>query len=359
MSNIVDDLLQDVEQLEASTQAMESHVQDLEQQKKTLNDNTQAIHYKLLLDTAKTTQEAAKQSQLAATTSIKMTEQLKGRNSELEEISNNWRQAVRNTLREQQTAKKYFAIMMGATLAVSIISLSSIGYLVYLLNQQNAHYKGEVLDIIQTESKLLSNKLIVKTDELASLTEAMSADIKRLNNSPPASKKPTNSEPKEESTKRKDKEHSVKHTPLQTIPTMTPSLNIEQLSAQHDELKQLIQTMLSTSKKVKNTLTPTRATSSPEQLKKLNDLSWLIRKQGNALKAIQKTLSGSVPSASSNKQLQKTLDTLKNELTTLNQQQSKIQQQLKGLQERLSKSLKKPIEKAPYSYKSTTDYKLD
>ncbi|VAW44339.1 hypothetical protein MNBD_GAMMA04-188, partial [hydrothermal vent metagenome] len=131
MSNIVDDLLQDVEQLEASTLAIDSDIQHLAQQKKTLNDNTQAINNKLLLDTAKTTQEAAKQSQLAATTSIKLAEQLKGRNSELEEISNNWRQAVRNTLREQQTAKKYFAIMMATTLAVSLISLSSIGYLVY------------------------------------------------------------------------------------------------------------------------------------------------------------------------------------------------------------------------------------
>ena len=348
MSNIVDDLLQDVEQLESSTLAMESNVQHLEQQKKTLNDNTQAIHDKLLLDTAKTTQEAAKQSQLAATTSIKMTEQLKGRNSELEEISNNWRQAVRNTLREQQTAKKYFAIMMGATLAVSIISLSSIGYLVYLLNQQNAHYKGEVLDIIQTESKLLSNKLIVKTDELASLTEAMSADIKRLSGSSVSSttNKPTRAEPK-------NKEQVIENVPVQAVPT----LNIEQLTIQHDELKQLIQTMLTTSKKAKNTLTP--STSHPEQLKKLNDLNWLIRQQGNALKAIQKTLSRNPPSSSGNKPLQRTLDTLKGELSALNKQQTNIQQQLKTLQNQLSKLLTKPVEKAPYSYKSTTDYKLD
>jgi len=350
MSNIVDDLLQDVDQLEANTQAMESDIQHLEQQKNTLNDATQTAHNKTLLNTAKTTQEAAKQSHLAATTSIKLSEQLKGRNAELEEISNNWRQAVRNTLREQQTAKKYFALMMGTTFAVSIISLSSIGYLVYLLNQQNAHYKGEVLDIIQTESKLLSNKLIMKSDELASLTEGMSADIKRLSGSPTS-----NTLNKSNSTKHNNKEQTIQNAPVQAV----PSLNIEQLTAQHNELKQLIKAMLSTSKKVKNTLTPTKLTSSPEQLKKLNDLSWLIRQQGKALKAIQKTLSKNTPSSSGNKQLQRTLEALKGELSALNQQQTKIQQQLKSLQDRLSKRPAKPVKNAPYSYKSTTNYELE
>ena len=340
MSNTVDDLLQEVEKLEASTHALDSDVQQLEQQHKKRDDSALTAQNILLLETAKTTQEAAKQSHLAASTAIKLAEQLKARNSELEDTSNNWRQAVRNTLREQQTAKKYFAIMMGATLAVSVISLSSVAYLVYLLNQQSAHHKGEVLDIIQTESKLLSNKIIVKTDELASLTEAMSADIKRLNglaSEPMSSVKRTT---------------HVKDTPAQ-------GLNIQQLNAQHSELKTLIQQLISKQQTIKNTPVIKKQTANPAQLKQLKDLSWLIRKQDKALKAIQKNLSGKFSSPYNNKHLQQTLETLKAELSALNQQQTKIQQQLKTLQEGLSKHLKKPIEKTPYSYKSTTDYKLN
>ncbi|MCF6253896.1 MAG: hypothetical protein L3J38_04025 [Thiomicrorhabdus sp.] len=344
MSNIVDDLLQEVEQLEASTQAMDSDVQQLEQQQQKLNDSALTAQNTLLLEATKTSQEASKQSHLAASTAIKLAEQLKARNSELEDLSNNWRQAVRNTLREQQAAKKYFAIMMGTTLAVSIISLSSIGYLVYLLNQQNAHHKGEVLDIIQTESKLLSNKIIVKTDELASLTEAMATDIKRLSglaNEPLSSIKPTVKQPTK-----------VKDSPVQ-------GLNIEQLNAQHAELKTLIQQLINKQQTVKNTPIINKQTANPVQLKQLKDLSWLIRKQDKALKSIQKSLSGKFASPSNNKHLQQTLEALKGELSTLNQQQTKIQQQLKTLQEGFSKHLKKPVDKPPYSYKSTTDYKLN
>ncbi len=356
MSNIVDDLLQDVEELEVSTQVLDNDVQNLDQKKSALNDSTQETYSKILLKTAKTSQEAAKQSQSAATTAIKLSEQLKARNTELEELSNNWRQAVRNTLREQQTAKKYFAVMLGATLAISIISLGSIGYFFYLLNQQNAQHKGEVLDIIQTESKLLSNKLTVKTDELASLTEAMSADIKRLNSQSNINNiKQVIVDPTITKAKETTKVVSTKQAP-------NNSLSIEQLNAQHKELKALMQELLnqaSQKQTVKSISQTKQSVTDPAQLKKLNDLSWLIRKQDKALKTIQKTLSGKLTSSSNDKHLQKTLTTLKKELSTLNQQQTEIQLQLKTLQENFSKYLKKSVQKPPYSYKSTTDYKLD
>jgi len=355
MSNIVDDLLQDVEQLEASTLAMENDVQQLEQHKKTLNDSAQTAQNTLLLETAKTTQEAAKQSHLAATTAIKLAEQLKARNSELEELSNNWRQAVRNTLREQQGAKKYFAIMMGTTLAVSIISLSAIGYLVYLLNQQSAHHKGEVLDIIQTESKLLSNKLVMKTDELASLTEAMSADIKRLSSLNPNIATLTPSDIKAKQATNVAATKTADPSQKEADSTST----IEQLEAQHKELKTLMQKILSQQQKIKSLPATKPHKADPAQLKKLNDLSWLIRKQGKALKAIQKTIAENPNHTAHYKPLKTTLETLKGELATLSQQQTKIQQQLNTLQKSLEKQLKKPVEKPPYSYKSTTDYKVE
>jgi len=344
MSNIVDDLLQDVEELEVSTQVMDNDVQSLDQKKSTLHDSTQAAHKKILLKTAKTSQEAAKQSQSAATTAIKLSEQLKARSTELEELSNNWRQAVRNTLREQQTAQKYFAVMLSATLAISIISLSSIGYFFYLLNQQNAQHKGEVLDIIQTESTLLSNKITIKIDELAALTEGMSADIKYLNSQSNTSNiKQENVEPITTNAKETTKEKSTK-------PALNDSFSIEQLNAQHKELKTLIQELLSQASQkqtVKNISQTKQSVSDPAQIKKLNDLSWLIRKQDKALKTIQKTLSQKLASSSNDKPLQKTLTILKKELSTLNQQQTDIQQHSKHCKKAFQSTLKTPYKNHP------------
>ncbi len=354
MSNIVDDLLQDVEELEANTQAMDSNVQDLDQQKSALNDRVQATHDKTLLETAKISQESAKQSHSAAAAAIKLSEQLKARNTELEELSNNWRQAVRNTLREQQTAKKYFAVMLGATLAISIISLGSIGYFFYLLNQQNTQHKGEMLDIIQTESKLLSNKITVKTDELASLTEAMSADVKRLSNQ----NIQNSAGDIKQATVNVGDTQKIAKTEL-AKQAVTHALNMEQLNAQHKELKALIQKLLTQKQTVKNIPQTKQPTADPAQLKKLNDLSWLIRKQDKALKTMQNTLSGKFSNPSDNRKLQKTLTALKAELGTLNQQQNEIKLQLKTLQKSVAIHFKKPVQKPPYSYKSTTDYKLN
>ncbi|VAW47053.1 hypothetical protein MNBD_GAMMA03-1220 [hydrothermal vent metagenome] len=369
MSNIVDDLLQGVEQLETSTQNINDNIQHVEQTKTEFNDRVQAAQNKIALETAKTAQEASIQSHLAATTSIKLSEQLKARNSELEELSNNWRQAVRNTLRDQQIAKKYFGVMLGTTLAISIITLGSLGYFLYLTHQQTAQHKGDVLDIIQTESQLLSNKLIVKTDELASLIEAMSSDIKKLNN--------LNQAPLQHSTNTAaTKSSQVKQTPhnppknnkqKDSKPTeSTPVLTIKQLNSQYTELKTLIKEILTQQQRVNNSLTTTPYNKSSNKnnsvyLKKLNDLSSHINKQGKIIQSIQNTLAkkSPPPTASNNKQIQTTLEGLNKELTHLNQQQITMQKQLKALQENLTKQFKKPVNPPPYSYKSTTDYKLN
>ncbi len=329
MSNIVDDLLQDVEELNHNTDSMNKN-SDLE---KTL----QAARHQTLIQTAQITQEAAKHNHSATSQAIKLSETLKARTTELDELSTTWRQAIRNTLKEQQTTKKYFAVMLGATLAISVVSLGSTGYFFYLLNQQNAQHKGDVLDIIQTESQLLSNKLIVKTDEMAALVEAMSADVKRLSHT-------SGDEVNTQHTTAH--QHNTKASPQ--LHFSEPELT-ETLTQHYNKLKQLIQSLNKQVQKI--------TTSSPYPLtqsdRTLNNLITQLQKQEAHLQAIQNTLKARhTPVVIKSKENNRILNTLKTEISTLNQQYNAIQTSLKTLQNSLSDYLKQTQEISPYRYKA-------
>ncbi len=366
MSNIVDDLQQDVEQLEEITQKMDESAQNVTQQKKRLN--TQEIDStRLILETSNTIQEATEQSHLAANTAIKLAEQLKARNLELEEHSNNWRQAIRNILRDQQSAKKYFAIMMGSTVAINIITLGALGYFFYFANQKNAQHRGEVLDIIQTENALLSNKLTMQSDQVSTLTEAMSSDLKKLINhagiktsqpsittgNPPTTENPPIAKNTAPLTPDSDSYNTAKTNTTKTESSFVNQPNpVETLTSQYAELKILIEKILAK----QTALEKQRLKStSPEQLKKLNDLNWLIKKQGKMLKNIQKNLANRPAKTTTNTQIQKTLDALKAELNNLTKQQTAIQTQIQTLQTGFKQYTKTPAEIPAYRYKAKPD----
>jgi len=362
MSNSVDDLLEEVGQLETSTQQMNDDVQELEQQKAKLSNagSSSSVETNLLaLEAAKTAQEASIQSHQAAGASIKLAEQLKAANTELNELSNNWRQATRNTVKDLSSAKNHFAVMMGATLTVNIIVLSAMGYFFYLMNQQNAQHKGEVLDIIQTENNLLSNKLTIKSDELSSLTEALSADIKRLSQL-------SSSETIHLATPVALPENSTQVAPKIIQPENDNTLDTAEFKTQYLELKNLVEEILANQKTLEISSSTPKTTAQvtqntdPVQLKKLNDLSWLVRKQGTTLKEIKKTLQKNAFKPASNtlannKLIHTDLETLKTELKMLRQQQTAIQNRIHALQDNFADFTKKPPEPAPYSYKLKTE----
>ena len=387
MSNIVDDLLQEVEQLEESTQQLNDNVQKVATQNSQLKGGEKAPTEAdlIALETAKTAQEASLQSHLAAKSAIKMAEQLKSQSLELEEFNYNWRQSIRTTTKEMQSAKTTFIALMTGSVVVNIIALSTIGYFFYETNKQNSQFKGETLDIIQIESNLLNKKITLKVDELSSLIEAMSGDIIRMKsalNAPVKIHSAVNENPTETPSETVMDEHvtntkvdiethdtnpDTHHDDIATTtianetgdkietPAMTPPSKTEQSAIDYSELKGLVEKILEEQHKLQAmTLAgSTASTLDASQVKKLNDISWLVRKQEKALKAIQANLTNgaSVGPAdiSASKVINTTLNELKVQLRLLTEQQLTIQNQVKNLQADLTKYASEP---APYSYKA-------
>ncbi len=405
MSNIVDDLLQEVEQLEESTQQLNDNAQKVSSQNSQLkSDETTSIDADLIaLETAKTAQEASLQSHLAAKAAIKMAEQLKSQSLELEEFNYNWRQSIRTTSKEIQSAKTTFIALMTGSVVVNVIALSVIGYFFYETNKQNSQFKGETLDIIQIESNLLSKKITLKVDELSSLIEALSADIMRmkktfntpitihpaLNELPSKDEHTTLSEDIKSNSEQTldvaaqtevDNQPEAKqtvdmHTTVPHLdkavpavenhtnvneyqkPEATPSVTSEQMKIDYTDIKKLVEKILAEQQKLQATTLASSATTSlmPAQVKKLNDISWIVRKQEKTLKAIQASLASKAPLGKSentqaiNQTLNQTLNELKVQLRLLTEQQLTIQGQVKNLQTDLTKYTATP---APYSYKA-------
>lgn len=363
MSKIVDDLLQEVEQLEESTQQLNDNVQKVETQNSQLKSGeTNSLDADLVaLETAKTAQEASLQSHLAAKAAIKMAEQLKSQSLELEELNYTWRQSIRTTSKEMKSAKTTFIALMAGSVAANIIALSVIGYFFYESNKQNSQFKGQILDIIQIESNLLSKKITLKVDELSSLTEALSGDIIRMKSTLNQSVKSQSSlndnvakTPGETAIKARTTDTKVeqKTEAESDIQNATSEINPSTATIDYSELKALVEKILAEQHKLQEiTLAESRVgTLDASQVKKLNDISWLVRKQEKALKAIQANLTNggatrpAVPSS-----INDTLNELKVQLRLLTEQQLTIQNQVENLQADFKKYASEP---APYSYKA-------
>ncbi len=373
MSNIVDDLLQEVEQLEESTQQLNDNVEKVATQNSQLKSGeTSSIDTDLIaLETAKTAQEASLQSHLAAKAAIKMAEQLKSQSLELEEFNYNLRQSIRTTSKEIQSAKTTFMALMIGSVVVNVIALSVIGYLFYENNKQNSQFKGQTLDIIQIESNLLSKKITLKVDELSSLIEAMGADIIRMKNAfnPPVKIHSVVNENLGETSPEPLMDEHVTDTEADIVttaivpetvvqiqtPVMTNHSTTEQSAIDYSELKALVEKVLAEQHKLQAMTLAGSTTGSLDasQMKKLNGISWLVRKQEKALKAIQANLTNGTSArpidSSTSKGINDSLNELKVQLRLLTEQQLTIQNQVKNLQADLTKFTSEP---APYSYKA-------
>ena len=363
-NQITDDLLEELEELESSATQMDKQLEDTEAKQKALDklDPASTIDAtSMALETAKMAQEAASHSQKAAEASLNHASRQKEQIMELSDANFSWRQAVKSANKELNAAKSQFAVMLGISIVTSITAMSVMGWLLYNIQQKEADFKGEVLDILQTENALLTKKITIKVDELSGLIELMTADIQKItklgmsirdntaNNSTvtnsvnettvPAIKE-SNSEaildlaieaklvdqneqtdsstvakPHEINnhnvatphvqTKHTDEQHTSNetHTVTAVNTQVEPSLSTEHYS----ELKSLIENILNEQKKLQaTTMAPSAshgtANLTTQQEKQLKDISWLVRKQSKTLEQIKQTLNRT-PSTSSDKKL--------------------------------------------------------
>ncbi|MDR9498085.1 MAG: hypothetical protein RI556_02845 [Hydrogenovibrio sp.] len=183
MSDNADDLLDELEQLEHASDKMADDVQqakDKREELKTAETVSELDAAALSLESSKTAQMAAEQSQKAAEAAVKMSHEQKAQLMELGDANVAWRQALRTASRDLKSSKNAVSIMMGVSVTVSLSAAGAIGWMLYHQNQQQEAFENEVADILTTETRLFQKDMTLKVDQLASLIESMSADIRRL-----------------------------------------------------------------------------------------------------------------------------------------------------------------------------------
>ncbi|KUJ72746.1 hypothetical protein [Thiomicrospira sp. WB1] len=183
MSDNADDLLDELEQLEHASEKMADDVQQAKDKQSELGAAEAASELDaaaLSLESSKTAQLAAEQSQKAAEAAVKMTHEQKAQLMELGDANVAWRQALRTASRDLKSSKNAVSIMMGVTVTVSLSAAGAMGWMLYHLTEKQQAFENEVADILTTESRLFQKDMTIKVDQLASLIESLVADIRRL-----------------------------------------------------------------------------------------------------------------------------------------------------------------------------------
>lgn len=134
----------------------------------------------LALEAAKAAQEAAENSQKTSEIALKNAHELKAQVLDLSDSNFAWRQTVRTATKEIQSARNMVSILATISIVFSFAAAGIMGYYLYSLNKKYEQLKGDVLDIIQTESALFQKKFNTKVDELSSLIEYLSSQVEKL-----------------------------------------------------------------------------------------------------------------------------------------------------------------------------------
>lgn len=398
MNDFTDDILSDLDDLESSTEALQEHTSQAKsaQQQLASSGSAQSIDAaSLALEAAKAAQEAAKQSQNAAESAIKLSNDLKAQIIELSDSNTSWRQTARSAAQDIERSRNTMVVLMSVTVVLGIVTTSLSAWFLYHNSKKQELFKGDVLDLIQTEVILNNKSINLKVDQISSLLEVLSAEIQNLNTSTSVKGSSRNRAAAIEVVERDEvvAEQTVEETvaapsePVKSLKLTTPELSApttESLPShlaldpvQLEELKSLINLILDKQQKLEAAMmaqsvtlqhsaktTKTNIVSAPsntdaglteKQVKQLDGLGWLVRKQEKTLKEIQDSINAaSQGSKNQNTQtgfegIEKSLNELKAQIVNLSTQQKAIETQVIELQEQTKKLSEPP---KPYSYQN-------
>lgn len=181
MSDITDELLDELESLELNTNQLNQQVEDVKQSKKTLNHAPSADKMNstsLLLEASRVTQQAAQFSQETADINLKTSQKLQIQLDDMQEIALASRQAMRNANQDAKSSKKFVTALSIFSIFVIGTLTTVTGWIFYSVQQDQNSLEQQVIDIIKTENNLNQRHLNLKINELASLIELSVADLK-------------------------------------------------------------------------------------------------------------------------------------------------------------------------------------
>ncbi len=354
MSDLTDDLLDDLDQLETTTTELEEMQVSTKKKQGEASQVSSANTIdaaSLSLEAAKASQEAAIESQKAANTAINLSQELKATIFELSDSNNAWRQATHHTNLELKSARSSLNVTLFVVVFLSFISTSLAGWLLYKTFQENNENQVEIIDIIQTENVIFNQGIEHRINQISSLIEMLTMDIKRLEQPPLLGNFIL-----DDSKVNNLINHQTQTTIENAIPTEFKGVSIEQ----YKELKYLVEQILDKQQKlqasllththkppkeveVKHTIAAQGGLTA-KQSKQLDGISWLIRQQEKTLKTIQDSLKASAETQQNDglEDIIRSLNQLKSQVNNLSIQQNTIESQVKVLQKETEKLTAKP-----------------
>ena len=182
MNDITDDLLDELEGLEHSTQFLNEKVKEVKSNKAELERAPSAEKISttaMLLEACKASQQAAQMSQEAAEINIRNTQKQQTHIDDIQEVALASRQSMRSATQDIKSSKNYItALSITSILLVGGLAGASSWFLhSNQLSQQSL--EQQILDIIKTENTLNQRQFNLKINELASIIELSIQDIKR------------------------------------------------------------------------------------------------------------------------------------------------------------------------------------
>ncbi len=315
------------------------------------------------LDAAKASQEAATENQKAAEATINIAHNLKAQIIDLSEANSSWRQATRNANVELKSARSAMTTTMSIMVVLSLISTSLTGWVFYKISQENQRAAETIIDIIQTENSLFNQGINSKIDQISSLIGFLVRDMQQLAQQSGSFNMQTPSLElllDQETLVDKNVDKNIL-SPKDKIFYSEQNDDLSILVTQIlDKQQQLQASLLSHSNKIYKALaveqTPSKQNLSglagltDKQIKQLDGISWLVRKQERTLKSIQESLKSADKKQDSDEltDIKQLLNELKSQIDGLSMQQRRIKSQVNSLQEDTEQLLAEP---KPYSFR--------
>lgn len=374
MKDIADDLINDLEDLENTTQELDEQVDQVVKNNATLDKyagETAMETAVLMLEASKMAQESATSSQESASINLKLAGQQQQQIDSIHDAGISWRQTIRDANLEIKSSRGFFIGMLTSGIIVTLIAIGLMSWLALMSKNNQAESQSKLLDMIQTESSLNQRQVNMKIDELASVVEN-ALSYQRTGTSSSETKLSTSNPPSDElvegSIDQNNQPADIAKTELNT--NQSPS-------AQFDEIQQTIARSLAEYKTALNDFAkanPTNTDGEKTDLKpftnQLAKIENLLQAQSTQIDSLNKSLKNSVKQntenvktdtsiKSANDNLTKQLSDMKKQLDSLQARQNDIHSNLQKLTNEFTKAKEESENEGPkpYSYRNPYEYK--
>lgn len=388
MKDIADDLLDDLQELESSTDELETHVEKVVQNQKILNQHTGETAMEsavLMLESSKIAQDASLHSQESAEINLKLAKEQQMQIDDLQQANNSWRQAIRNANEEIKSSKGFFIAVFVLSLITSLGVSGVVGWYLFNDTQKHNQLKQDIMDIIQTETTINQRQMNLKIDELASVMENLAIPAPVNTDQPEVQNEPTQgselADPKvkmldlasaaDKPTPQVNKDVNTQPAPKQVDQQMVAiNQSLEQMLSEQKQIIEQIAARLSSDQAPQTPVKEGKVESVDlsglnEQFARLEKmLNTQTAKIENLSKQVQidktetKDIKVSKTQELGNLELKNQLRKLSDDFAELKKQQSAVQNALDKLTQTLNKAHEEQAnEPKPYSYRNPYEYK--